>query len=328
MVPSSAVRRKIALVAFDGVQSLDVVGPLEVFAAANEQSGAMPYEILFATADGRPITVNAGLSFGAAVRLADLPSDLDTLIVAGGSEAALLEAASDPLLAGDLRAVAARCRRVASVCVGAFVLAATGLLDGRRATTHWNRVALLTALFPRVSVEPDAIFVADPPYFTSGGVTAGIDLCLALVEADCGAELARKVAKELLLFLRRPGGQSQFSACIDVQAGAAPRMRALVTHIVEQPNADLGTPALAALAGMSERTLLRAFHRDIGLTPAAFVEASRVDRAKALLESADWPLARVAERAGFGSIASLHRAFLRHVGVAPGFYRERFRSAG
>ncbi|MGL4237995.1 GlxA family transcriptional regulator [Tabrizicola sp.] len=328
MIAPPAASRRIALLAFDGVQSLDVSGPLEVFATANELSGSQPYELVFATPDGRPITVNAGLVFAAGAAFGDLPADLDTIIVTGGSEAALLAAATDRVLVDDLRAVARRCRRVASVCVGAFVLAGAGLLDGRRATTHWNRAALLAALFPKVKVEPDAIFVVDPPFFTSGGVTAGIDLCLALVEADCGADLARKVAKQMLLFMRRPGGQSQFSRSIEVQMGAAPRIRALVAHILEYPDADLGAAALAAKAGMSERSLLRAFRRELGQTPAAFVEASRLDRAKALLESSDWPLARVAERSGFGSLASLHRAFVRRVGVAPGFYRERFRSAG
>lgn len=318
--------RTIAVIGFDGAQSLDVVGPMEVFAAANLH-GRMrypPYSVILASLAGQDIVANAGFRLAGTTALKTLPDDLDTIVIAGGSEEGLRHAITATELVPWLQSRATRTRRIASVCTGAFVLAAAGFLDGRRATTHWNACALLQELRPAVVVEPDAIFVADPPFYTSAGVTAGIDLCLSLVEADCGPEIALAIAKQLVLFMRRLGGQSQFSACLKVQATATPRLRALIAAIVENPAVDLSAPSLAALAGMSERTFSRVFRKEIGTTPAHFVETARVDRAKALLETSDWPLARVAERAGFGSKDALHRAFLKHVGAAPGAYRERF----
>ncbi len=314
------------MVGFEGVQSLDVVGPMEVFAVANLHSpaGRKPYQVTLATQAGGELGTHAGLRLAGAAALADLPARTDTLVVAGGSEASLRRAAADPELIAWLQSRARRTRRIASVCTGAFVLAAAGLLDGRRATTHWNACGLLQALRPAVRVEPDAIFVADPPIYTSAGVTAGIDLCLSLVEADCGPELALAVARELVLFLRRPGGQSQFSTGLQLQGSATPRLRALLAAIIDDPRGDLRGPALAARAGMSERTLARAFARETGGPPARFVEGARAERAKALLETTAWPLERIAERSGFGSVDALHRVFRKRVGTSPGDYRERF----
>ncbi len=217
-----------------------------------------------------------------------------------------------------------RTRRIASVCTGAFILAAAGFLDGRRATTHWNTCDRFQNMFPRVRVEPDAIFIAEPPFYTSAGVSAGIDLCLALVEADLGAQAALAVARELVLFLRRPGGQSQFSVGLEVQLTAESRLHRLVTRILEDPSGDLSVPALAARAGMSERNFSRSFRREVGTAPAHFVEQARVYRAKAFLESSDWTADRVADSAGFGSTDALHRAFQKHLGVSPMDYRSRF----
>ncbi len=223
-----------------------------------------------------------------------------------------------------LRTRIADTRRIASICTGAFVLAAGGWLDGKRATTHWNQCSTLQALCPNVRIEPDAIYVSDPPFHTSAGVTAGIDLCLALVEADCGAATALAVARELVLFMHRPGGQAQFSVGLDVHANATPRMRILLTDIADDPTGDLGVAALAARLHMSERTFTRNFLEETGLSPAQFVLAARVERAKALLERADWPLERVADRAGFGSVDALQRAFAKRVGISPRDYRARF----
>jgi transcriptional regulator GlxA family with amidase domain len=175
-----------------------------------------------------------------------------------------------------------------------------------------------------VRLEPDAIFIADPPFYTSAGVTAGIDLCLSLVEADQGPGVALAIARNLVLFMRRPGGQSQYSAGLNVQAAATPRLRQLIADIIADPSGDLAVPRLAERAAMSERTFSRIFQKETGVGPASFVELARVDRAKALLETSDWPLARVAERAGFGSVEALHRAFNKRVGATPGAYRERF----
>ncbi len=323
--PSTGTRR-IAIIGFPGLQSLDLVGPMEVFSIANNQrkQTEKPYEIVLASPTGGEIVSNAGLRMAGMTALADLPAALDTIVIAGGSEDGIRRAIAETKLVAWLRARSEHTRRIASVCTGAFVLASAGFLDGRRATTHWNDCAQLKALRPAIFLEPDAIFVAEPPFYTSAGITAGIDLCLSLVEADCGAPTALAVARHLVLFMRRPGGQSQFSAGLGVQAAATPKLRALIADIAGEPVGDLSLPALAARAGMTERTFSRVFHKETGITPAAFVEAARVDRAKALLETSAWPLARVAERAGFGSPHALHRAFLKRVGATPGEYRARF----
>lgn len=320
--PGSQIRT-IALVGYAGAQSLDIVGPLEVFAMANRFSDDPPYQVILASPDGGTITCNSGLLLAGAVPLAELPAELDTILVAGGSRDALRRASDDQLL-GWLKERAATTRRLGSVCSGALVLAASGVLDGRRATTHWGYCDALRDLRPAVQVEPDAIFVADPPYYTSAGVTAGIDLCLSLVEADCGPQLALAIARNLVLFMRRPGGQTQYSEGLNVQAAATPRLRQLITDINADPRGDLSVPALASRVAMSERTFARVFQKETGISPAAFVEIARLNRAKALLETSSWPLGRVAERAGFGSVEGLHRAFNKRVGVTPGEYRQRF----
>lgn len=315
--------RKVALVGYPGVQSLDLIGPWEVFAMANRFSGRARYELMLASSSSGPIFTNSGLVLGEAIKFDDLPDDLDTILVAGGDPAGLA-AVCESSLPGWLNARLVHTRRIGSVCSGAFVLAAAGLLDGRRATTHWEVCEDLRTAYPSTTVEPDAIFVADRPIYTSAGVTAGIDLCLAFVEADCGPELALAVARNLVLFMRRPGGQTQFSEGLKVQSGASPKLRTLISEVVADPTGDLGLSALAERAGMTERTFSRLFVKDTGLTPAAFVEMARVDRAKALLETSDWPLARIAVRSGFGSVHALHRAFLKRVKATPGDYRERF----
>lgn len=324
--PAPSSPREIAVLGFDGVQTLDVVGPMEVFALANRytQAGTPPYRVTLASCTGGALCTNAGLELAGATALANLPAQLDTLLIAGGSEPVMRAAIGDAAFMDQLTARAAHTRRMGSVCVGAIVLAASGLLDGRRATTHWEYCGLMQQMFPAVQVEPDAIFVNAAPFYTSAGVTAGIDLCLALVEADCGSAVALAVARNLVLFMRRPGGQSQYSAGLQMQEAATPGLRKLVTAIVDDPRGDLRGPALADRVGMSERTFQRLFRKETGLTPAHFVEVARVDRAKALLESSNWPLARVASRAGFGSMDALHRAFQKRVGVTPGVYRERF----
>lgn len=328
MNPTPATPRRIALVGYDGVQSLDLVGPFEVFSMASSFGGGDLYEPMLASPEGGDIRCNSGLRLAGSTALADLPEDLDTVLVGGGHEAGLRAMGENETALDWLRARAATTRRMGSVCSGALVLAASGLLDGRRATTHWGVCEEMRALRPAVKLEPDAIFVADPPFYTSAGVTAGIDLCLALVEADHGPDLALAVARNLVLFMRRPGGQTQYSAGLNVQAAATPKLRQLIADVSADPAAELTLPILAARAGMTERTFSRVFHRETGVTPAAFVEAARLDRAKALLETSDWPLARVAERAGFGSLDGLHRAFQKRLGATPGEYRQRFGRIG
>lgn len=290
---------------------------------ANRFGDPRGYDVILASPSGGGIICNSGLQLAGAVALDDLPSDLDTILIAGGSNDALRDVADEHLLSW-LSERAQTSRRIGSVCSGAYVLAAAGVLDGRRATTHWDFCDEMRKFRPAISLEPDAIFVADPPFYTSAGITAGIDLCLALVEADQGPQVALRIARNLVLFMRRPGGQTQFSAGLNVQAAATPRLRQLIADISADPSGDLSVPQLAERAAMSERTLSRVFHKETGVGPAAFVELARLNRAKALLETSDWPLARVAERAGFGSVEALHRAFNKRVKATPGEYRERF----
>lgn len=323
MIERASATRKVALVGYPGAQSLDIVGPLEVFSMANRYGDPRAYEVILASPRGGTIVCNSGLNLAGSVALADLPEDLDTVLVAGGSEDALRRVADKHVLEW-LNQRTLTTRRMGSVCSGALVLAAAGVLDGRRATTHWGYCDEMRRFRPAVRLEPDAIFVADPPFYTSAGVTAGIDLCLSLVEADQGPQVALAVARNLVLFMRRPGGQTQYSAGLNVQAAATPRLRQLIADVSADPSGDLSVPELAARAGMSERTFSRVFQKETGVGPAAFVEMARVNRAKALLEASDWPLARVAERAGFGSVEGLHRAFNKRVGVTPGGYRQRF----
>jgi transcriptional regulator GlxA family with amidase domain len=315
--------RQIVLIGYPGAQSLDLVGPLEVFSMANRLAASGAYEVILASEDGGEIICNSGLRLAGAVALADLPDDVDTILISGGDEEAVRQAREGALPAW-LAGRQGRARRIGSVCSGSFVLAAAGLLDGRRVTTHWGFCDEMRAFRPAVRLEPDAIFVADPPFFTSAGVTAGLDLCLALVEGDCGAETALAVARNLVLFLRRAGGQAQYSAALTVQTNATSRLRTLIAELSADPCGDLSVPCLAGRAAMSERTFSRVFKKETGVSPAAFVATSRLNRAKALLESSDWALHRVAERAGFGDISGLHRAFQKWLGVTPGEYRERF----
>jgi transcriptional regulator GlxA family with amidase domain len=332
---SVPIPRTIVLVAFDGCQALDVTGPWEVFAQARDRvgqaddAGQRPaYDLVLASPNGGTVATTSGLQLGCTVTLASLAERIDTVLVAGGGRESVDRLASDPGLLDWLRSCAGRARRVGGVCTGAFALAAAGLLDGRRATTHWESCMRLAATYPAISVEADALFVADPPFYTSAGVSAGIDLALALVEADLGRSIALAVARELVLFLRRPGGQSQFSAGLEAQMGASDRMRDLVAWMTGHPEADLDVRALAIRVSMSERNFARVFRGETGQTPARFAEAIRVERAKSHLEDADWPLARLAERCGFGSVDSLHRAFRRRLGITPRDYRMRFSPLG
>ena len=316
--------RRIVVVAHPDVQVLDVVGPMEVFAMANRFDEADAYGVELVTPSGAPVPSSCGLDLTPHASIDATRGAIDTMVVAGGpgTEAAV---ADDDLIRW-IRAAAPRCRRVASVCSGAFLLAQAGLLDGRRATTHWGACDRLARAFPEVSVEPDPIFVRDGDVWTSAGVTAGMDLALALVEDDLGADLAREVARWLVLFVQRPGGQAQFSAQLAAQQPELRPLRDLQAWIADHLDEDLSVAALAERAGMSTRNFARAFARDVGVTPAAYVERTRVEAARRLLESTDQPVAGIARRCGFGTVETLHRAFRRSVRITPGQYRERFAS--
>ncbi|EPA98845.1 transcriptional regulator [Pseudomonas sp. G5(2012)] len=261
-------------------------------------------------------------SAGLALLAEPLPEQgSDTLIIAGGW--GVYAAAQDPSLVSWVREHAAKCRRVASVCTGAFLLAASGWLDGRRVVTHWTRCEQLAQQHPRLQVEPNPIFINDGPVWTSAGVTAGIDLALAMVEADLGRTMALDVARQLVVFLKRPGGQSQFSVTLSLQKEGN-RFDELHAWISENLSKDLGIPTLANQAGMSERSFVRHYRADTGQTPARAIEQIRVETARRLLSDTGVPIKRVAVQCGFGSEETLRRSFLRAIGVTPQAYRERF----
>jgi len=313
--------RRVVILAFDGAQSLDITGPAEALSIATRFFGG-EYAIQLVTPEGAPARCTSGLSLNADRAIADVRGPIDTLVVAGGAAAA--DVARDERVVAWIREVAVRARRVASVCTGAFLLAEAGLLDGRRATTHWSECGRLAERYPRVAVEPDPIFVRDGKVSTSAGVTAGMDLALGLIEEDHGAEAALRTARALVLFVRRPGGQSQFSAQLTAAPARREPLREVQAHIAEHPGADLSVPALAARAYMSERNFARAFRAETGMTPAAYVEAARVERARRELETTDLPVQAVAAGCGFGTVETMRRAFARRLGVNPAAYRERF----
>jgi transcriptional regulator GlxA family with amidase domain len=313
--------RRVVIVAYDGIQSLDVSGPAEAFSIATRYFGAS-YPIELVTPDGAPARSTSGLTLHADHAIAAVRGPIDTLVVAGGAGAA--RAVGDQPLIAWIARTAARSRRVASVCNGAFLLAQAGLLDGRRATTHWESCARLAERYPRVTVEPDPIFVRDGKVWTSAGVTAGMDLALAMIEEDHGADVALNTARSLVLFVRRPGGQSQFSAQLSAAPARREPLRDVQAYIAEHPAADLSVPALAARAYMSERNFARAFRAETGMTPAAYVEAVRVERARRELETTELPVQSVAAQCGFGTVETMRRAFGRRLGVNPAAYRARF----
>jgi transcriptional regulator GlxA family with amidase domain len=257
--------------------------------------------------------------------LPEPPPRHDTLVVAGGAGARA--AVHDAAIVDWVSRAAGQTRRTASVCTGAFLLAAAGVLDDRRATTHWEWTEALAERYSSVRVEADPVYVRDGDVWTSAGVTAGMDLALALVEEDLGPEVALTAARRLVVFFRRPGGQSQFSAALAAQQAAQPALRGLQAWIAGHLDEDLTVPKLAERANMSERSFARAFRREVGETPAAYVEALRIEHARALLEQGAPSLDAVAQSAGFASAEVLRRAFHRRVGVSPADYRKRFRYA-
>jgi transcriptional regulator GlxA family with amidase domain len=314
--------RRILVLTFRDALLLDAAGPIEAFQVANEiVGGARPlYGVQLASPAGGLVRMSNGVTVDT-VALA--PRRADTLLVAGGAGAR--EAARDARIAAALRRVAAKARRLASVCTGAFPLAAAGLLDGRRAVTHWRWCDALARDFPRVRVERDAIYVRDGNVWTSAGVTAGIDLALALIEADHGAALALAVAKTLVVYARRSGGQSQFSALLAAEEAAeSPRLAKLAAAISERPHEDWSVERLAAESIMSPRSFARRFPAIFGTTPAKYVERIRLEAARAALERGRQPIARIAASCGFGSVETLRRSFQRAFRVAPAEYRDHF----
>jgi transcriptional regulator GlxA family with amidase domain len=316
--------RRIVVVVYPGIQSLDAVGPIEVFSTANRELGRTAYATELVATSGSTIRASSGLTFGVDRRLSAVRGDIDTLVVVGGD--GTVEAVQDRALLRGVRRLAARARRVTSVCTGAFVLAEAGLLDGRRATTHWGWCDLLADRYPAIRVESDPIFVRDGNVTTSAGVTAGMDLALALVEEDLGRDLALAVARRLVMFLRRPGNQSQFSAQLAAQVAHRDTLRDVQQWIADHPNDELTVVTMAERAGMSERNFARCFKEEIGVTPGRYVERVRLEMARRLLEDTDDTVAAVARASGFGTAETMRRVFLRALRTGPLEYRRRFRA--
>ena len=333
--PSRWPRKRIAVLAYPEANSLDVIGPLQVFAsatrymklhmAAGDRSPRIVYETEIIGPEAGPLRMSAGFDLVAARGIDDVASGLDTLLVAGGD--GHTDAMRDERVLGWLRRMAPEVRRFGSICTGAFVSAAAGLLDGRRATTHWRYCADLADAFPAITVEPDALHVDDGHIYSSAGVTAGMDLALSLVEEDCGRRTALATAREIVAFLKRPGGQSQFSAHLEAQTSQETPMRAVQDWILDNLGRDLSVDALAERAVMSPRTFARVFVRECGTTPAKFVERARVDAARRALEDTTDPLTVIAEGYGFGHTETMRRVFQRHFNIAPQDYRRLFRAA-
>lgn len=316
----------VAFLVLPGVQLLDLAGPADVFVAANEgaraQNAPLPYRVSFIGP-----TCDAPTATGVGLNLSPLEAargPIDTLIVPGGIDFAHRD--FDARALKWLKRRAPRARRVASICSGAFVLARVGLLNGLRVTTHWRELEALRSQVPDATVEGDALYVQDGRIYTSAGITAGIDLAVALVEEDLGADAALEVARALVMFLPRPGGQSQFSAALRQPTAAHPGIRAVQTDVVENPAHDHRVPELAKRAGMSPRHFVRVFTQETGEPPARYVQRVRIERARHLLEREGLSVQEVAEACGFGSAETLRRRFLGAVGVRPSEYRARFAS--
>lgn len=307
------------------VHLLEIAGLCDAFFEANCKIGSgQPYRIQVVTEQGTPTHSSSGLSFVPDAGMRDAEAPPDTLIVVGPYGV--------PGRPGEdvtrwLQQQALQSRRYGSTCTGAFVLAEAGLLAGHRATTHWQYADRLATLYPDIEVIPDRIFVRDGPVFSSAGVTAAIDLAFSLIEEDHGRDLALWVARRLVVFLKRPGGQSQFSETLTAQTASTGPIDRIRLHILENPRADLSLAGLADVAGIGPRHLSRLFRAEMGMSPAAYVELTRLDVARRMLEDSAAPIKVIAHAAGFGSTATLRRAFLRRIHVTPLEYRLRFQTS-
>lgn len=328
----NTVGRLVVILLFDGVDLLDVTGPPEVFSLVRRELGeASPvYRVVLAAETLYPVTTAAGVRVLPDVTFAEVAREsIDTLLVPGSVETddrGRVRALTDPTVVGWVKALAERTRRVTSVCVGAHVLAAAGLLDGRRATTHWSTARQLAAEHPEVRVDADPIFIRDGDVWTGAGISACLDLSLALVADDFGEALALRVARQLVMYLKRPSGQSQFSVPLE-PVSTTRRVEDLRHHIMRHIAEPLTVADLAAHAHLSERQLTRVFKSELGMTPSAYIESVRVELARHQLESTDATLERIVSACGFGTTDTLVRAFRRRLDTTPTEYRRRFRAA-
>ncbi|UBU14785.1 GlxA family transcriptional regulator [Nonomuraea gerenzanensis] len=312
-------RRRVVIVAYEASELLEIAGITSTLESANWHGAAPYYEYRVATPGGHPITTATALTLHAQLVLERVTGPLDTLVVAGGIGHE--DAAANPLIVSHVRRLAKESRRVSSVCTGAYVLAAAGLLDGRRATTHWHQAQRMAELYPDVLVDPDPIFIRDGNVATSAGITAALDLMLAFVEEDNGTELARTVARNLVTYLQRPGDQAQMSMFVSAPSPANSLVKRTLEHISAHLRDDLSTAALAVEAGVSERHLTRLFLKHLGQTPGRYVRQARTEAAAHLLASTSLPMAAVAVRCGFGTAETLRQAFIDRYGIPPSRYR-------
>jgi transcriptional regulator GlxA family with amidase domain len=325
-MPGPRPTRRIVFVAYDGIQGLDLVGPWEVFHGANgvldSTSASGPrYSLTLVSTDGRAIVTESGLSMATQPAKAHR---VHTLVIPGGFGAR--SAAEDATLVSTVRALASRSERVVTVCSGAFVAAAAGLADGKRVATHWARASALQRAFPDVVVDPEPIYCRDGRLWSSAGVTAGIDLALALVEDDHSSDVAQVVARWLVMFLRRPGGQSQFATAVWSERARQAPVRQAQDLIDSEPGGDHRVGRLAARVGMSERHFTRCFASEVGISPAKYIAAARVEAARRALECTTDTVDAIAGRCGFGTAETMRRTVTRRLGVSPDQYRQRFRS--
>ncbi|SIR27509.1 GlxA family transcriptional regulator [Micromonospora avicenniae] len=318
------MHRRVVLVVFDGFQLLDLAGPADVFGTASLLSPTRGYRLEVTAVRTGTVPAHNGLTTHVDTAIADIDGPVDTLLVVGGL--AVPDRLGDRDLIEGIARLAGSARRVASVCNGAFLLAEAGLLAGRRATTHWLATGELAERYPEVDVDDDPIYINDGPVWTSAGASAGVDLALALVAADHGHALARDVACGLVVYLHRPGGQSQFSTAMRATTPRDEPLRRLQAYIDENPTADLSVPSLARRAAMSERHFSRVFTEQTGISPGRYVERSRADAARRLLEVTGQPLDAVARQSGLGASETLYRVFRRHWRISPGDYRRRFQA--
>lgn len=321
--------RTILLLGFEGAAALDLTGPHEVFALATrltEGRSVPPYRLILLADRAGPFRATSGLSLVADASWRNFQGTADTLLVAGGPD--MTPVTSNRNFLAWLRTMSRRTRRIGSICTGAFALAEAGLLENRRATTHWMDVERLAADYPAVLVDPDAIYVRDGKIFTSAGITAGMDLALALVEEDLGREAALAVARMLVMYLKRPGGQSQFSTSLQAQATEGRRLAPLLSWLAEHYREPITVDRMASQAAMSDRTFARIFLTETGDTPASYLEKLRLEHAVRLLETTGVSLDVAALDCGFTGREQLRRAFQRHRGITPQAYQQRFRTTG
>ncbi|MFF0146111.1 transcriptional regulator GlxA family with amidase domain [Amycolatopsis sulphurea] len=311
--------RQVVLIGYADAELLDIACVADVLDAANRLGAGRPYRVRLATVDGQPFPCQSGLTLTPHARLDQIRGELDTLVVAGGT--GHRAAAADQRLLEHVRRLSQRSRRTASVCTGSGVLAAAGLLSGRRATTHWAHATELAARYPAVSVDPVPLFVRHGDTYTSAGVTSGLDLTLAFVEEDNGPALAREAARTLVTYLQRPGNQAQVSMFLSGPPPEHRQVRDLTAYVAEHLAGDLGTPVLARQAGISARQLTRLFDAHLGTTPGKYVRTVRAEHAARLLSGTDLPLTAIARRCGFGSTETLRQAFLDHFDTPPSAYR-------